>query len=43
MRDLYDALKSRDADRAESVARQEVTNARIEIMRILEETATDSF
>lgn len=43
MRSLYDALKRRDADRAESVARREVTNARVEIMRILGETVADSF
>lgn len=34
LRDLYAAIKDRDADRAEQIARQEVTNARAEIMRI---------
>ncbi|MBI1219967.1 MAG: FCD domain-containing protein [Rhodobacteraceae bacterium] len=42
LRDLYDALKARDADRAERVARQEVTNAGAEIMRIFAETDTAS-
>ena len=42
IRDLYGALKDRDADRAERVARQEVTNAGAEIMRIFGETSSES-
>jgi DNA-binding GntR family transcriptional regulator len=35
LRDLLDAIKRRDADAAEEIARREVTNAGTEIMRIL--------
>lgn len=42
LHDLYNALKARDADLAEKVARQEVTNAGGEIMRIFGETESDS-
>lgn len=39
---LYDALKARDADRAERLAREEVNNAGAEIMRIFGETDSES-
>lgn len=37
LRDLYEALKDRDGERAETIARQEVMNAAAEIMRIFGE------
>jgi DNA-binding GntR family transcriptional regulator len=42
LRALCKALKDRDADRAEAVARQEVTDAGAEIMRIFDEIETES-
>ena len=42
LRKLYEALKSRDAERAEKVARQEVMNAAAEIMRIFGKTDADT-
>jgi DNA-binding GntR family transcriptional regulator len=35
LRNLYDAIKRRDGDEAEEIARREVANAGVEIMRIL--------
>jgi GntR family transcriptional regulator, trigonelline degradation regulator len=42
LRDLYDALKARNGDRAETGARQEVTNAGAEILRIFGEAEAGS-
>jgi len=42
LRDLYQALKARDGDLAEKVARQEAMNAAAEIMRIFGETESEA-
>jgi len=42
LRNLFEAVKKRDADEAEKIARQEVTNAGEEIMRILREDPSES-
>jgi len=42
LRKLYEALKNRDAELAETIARQEVMNAAAEIMRIFGETEADT-
>jgi len=42
LRKLYNALKSRDADLAEAIARAEATNAAQEIMRLLDEEEGDT-
>jgi DNA-binding GntR family transcriptional regulator len=42
LRDLLDAIKRRDAEAAEEIARREVTNAGTEIMRILREESPTS-
>jgi DNA-binding GntR family transcriptional regulator len=43
LRALHTALRERDATRAEAIARQEVTNAGAEIMRIFGVSETHSF
>jgi DNA-binding GntR family transcriptional regulator len=42
LRKLFDALKSRDAELAEEIARQEAMNAAAEIMRIFGETDAET-
>ena len=42
LRDLYDALKKRDGELAERIARQEAMNAAAEIMRIFGEAETET-
>lgn len=42
LRDLYQALKSRDAELAEKIARQEALNAAAEIMRIFGDTESET-
>lgn len=42
LRKLYDALKARDGELAEKIARQEAMNAAAEIMRIFGETEADT-
>jgi DNA-binding GntR family transcriptional regulator len=42
LRDLFNAIKRRNADAAEEIARREVTNAGAEIMRILREEPPDA-
>jgi DNA-binding GntR family transcriptional regulator len=42
LRKLYDALKKRDADLAEKIARREVLNAAAEILQILERENADT-
>ena len=43
LRKLYDALKKRDADLAEKIARREVMNAAAEIMQILARENAETF
>ena len=43
LRNLYDALKKRDGDLAEKIARREVMNAAAEIMQILARENADTF
>jgi GntR family transcriptional regulator, trigonelline degradation regulator len=42
LRDLYQALKKRDGELAEKIARQETMNAAAEIMRIFDETDAET-
>jgi GntR family transcriptional regulator, trigonelline degradation regulator len=42
LRDLYQALKKRDAELAEKISRQEALNAAAEIMRIFDETDSET-